>query len=189
MDARLARTTGFEPVEAGSTSRCLRPLGDTRAMLARSRGLKPRSSGVVFRRSIQLSYERVVDLLPRRPGSPPAREERGLETEPATELGVTCGSRTRGLQSHILAFSPPELTPPRTGASGSSRTNKTREERRVYRALSSPLPVLMRITSHDGHSCFPSCRRLPPPLPAACSLGQSPRLRIERSEEPGVLPA
>jgi hypothetical protein len=55
--------------------------------------------------------------------------------------------------------------------------------------LSSPLPVLMRITSHDGHSCFPSCRRLPPPLPAACSLGQSPRLRIERSEEPGVLPA
>lgn len=26
---------------------------------------------------------------------------------------------------------------------------------------------------------FPSCRRLPPPLPVACSLGQSPRLRIE----------
>jgi len=45
--------------------------------LARSRGVEPRTSGFVIRHSIQLSYERMIDPLPRRPGSPPAREERG----------------------------------------------------------------------------------------------------------------
>ena len=126
---------------------------------------------------------------PAGPGARPPGKNGGLETEPATELGVTCGSRTRGLQSHILAFSPPELTPPRTGASGSSRTNKAREERRVYRALSSPLPVPMRMTSDDGHSCSrPAvgcrrrCRRLVPSgSPRACGSC--------RSTDPGVRPA
>ena len=37
-------------------------------------------------------------------------------------------------------------------------------------------------------SVFPSCRRLPPPSPAACSLGQSPRLRIEQIRGPGCPP-
>ena len=147
----MARTTGFEPVDVGSTSRCLRPLGDARAGLARSRGLEPRTSGVVTRCSLLLSYERMNDA-PRRPGSPPAREERGSRNRAGdgTEVGVTGGARTRGLQSHILAFSPTELPTPSIGASGWSRTNKARKERRVYSALSSPLPMPMRNNRADG---------------------------------------
>ena len=94
----------------------------------------------------------MMNRLPRRPGSPPAREERGSRNRAGdgTEIGVTGGVRTRGLQSHILAFSPTELPTPSIGASGWSRTNKAREERRVYSALSSPLPLPMRNEIADG---------------------------------------
>ena len=118
-----------------------------------------------------------MDLLPRRPGSPPAREERGSRNRAGagTEIGVTGGARTRGLQSHILAFSPPELTPPRTGASGWSRTSRVRR-RRVYSASGSPLPMPMRNTIDDGPPCSRpavGCRRrcrwlVPSGSPRAC---------------------
>src|SRR5262252_2208864 len=96
----------------------------------------------------------MIVLLPRRPRSPPAREERGSRTEPATDPVVEIwgdgrGSNPRPPDSHSGVL-PAELPTPSIGASGWSRTNKAREERRVYSALSSPLPMPMRNNRADG---------------------------------------